>query len=161
LDVLLTIVFSVCAVLAVAGALAAAVLPAGPPRLVGLLGVAVGTAGVLATLSAGFVALVALVSLGASALLLGAGAADAGTATRPWQELTGRLGAVAAVLLLAVLVFVAVRGSFAVGAYPGGSFGAGTLGRLLFGRDALAVEAVGVALALALAFGGLTWSRRG
>ena len=56
MDVVLTILFSLCAILAVAGSLASVLLPAGAGRLLGLLGVAVGTAGVLATFSEGFAA---------------------------------------------------------------------------------------------------------
>jgi hypothetical protein len=158
LDVVLTILFSLCAILAVAGSLASALLPAGAGRLLGLLGVAVGTAGVLATFSEGFAALVALVCLGASALLVAGGVGRAGASSRP--DLAAQLGAAAAALLLGLLVFVAVRGGFRSGASPDGPFAAAALGRLFFGRDALALEAVGAALAIALALGAIAWSRR-
>jgi NADH:ubiquinone oxidoreductase subunit 6 (subunit J) len=162
LDLVLTIVFSTCAVLAVAGAVASTLGPRATWRLIGLLAVAVGVAGMLASLSAGFAALVALVALGASALLIGGAAVaeEAGGDRRPAVGLAGQLGAVAAALLLAALIVVAVSGSFASGAGTGGAFDVATLGRLLFGRDALAVVGLGATLLVALAFGSVVRSRR-
>ena len=170
MDLVLTIVFFICAILAVAGALGASLVPDASWRLLGLLAVAVGTAGVLASFSAGFAALVALVCLGASAVLIGGAAAggvagaarlrfdvaDAGAAFR----LSAQIGAVAAAMLLAVLLAVAVAGSFASGGHGGDGFGAAAVGRVFFGRDALAVEAVGGMLTAALAIGAAARSRR-
>jgi NADH:ubiquinone oxidoreductase subunit 6 (subunit J) len=163
LDLVLTIVFSMCAVLAVAGAVASTLGPRATWRLIGLLAVAVGVAGMLASLSAGFAALVALVALGASALLVGGAAVtaeDAGGDRLPAVGSVGQLGAVAAALLLAALIVVAVGGSFASGAGTAGAFDVATLGRLLFGRDALAVVGLGASLLVALAFGSVMRSRR-
>jgi NADH:ubiquinone oxidoreductase subunit 6 (subunit J) len=169
-DLVLTIVFFICAILAVAGALGASLVPDASWRLLGLLAMAVGTAGVLVSFSAGFAALVALVCLGASAVLIGgatvggvAGAArlrfeatEVGGAIR----LSAQIGAVAAALLLAILLAVAVAGSFASGAHRGDGFGASAVGRVFFGRDALALEAVGAMLMAALAIGAAVRGRR-
>jgi NADH:ubiquinone oxidoreductase subunit 6 (subunit J) len=160
-DLALTIVFFICAILAVAGALGASLSPTASWRLLGLLVMAVGTAGVLAGMSAGFAAVVALLCLGASALVVGAvDGGAAGAVGPPRSTLAGQVGAVAAALLLAVLLVVAVRGSFASGASPGGAFDATALGHAFFGRDALALEAVGASLTAALAVGALARSRR-
>lgn len=161
MDLVLTIVFFICAILAVAGALGASLAPTASWRLLGLLGLAVGTAGVLLSFSAGFAALVALVCLGASALLIGGVDAGPARADRPVPPtLPGQIGAAAAALLLVILLIVAVRGSFATGIHPGDAFDAAALGRAFFGRDALALEAVGAALAVALAVGAMARSRR-
>lgn len=161
MDLVLTIVFFICAILAVAGALGASLAPTASWRLLGLLAVAAGTAGVLVGLSAGFVALVALVCLGASALLVGgAGSGPLRPAVAGRAALPGQVGAVAAALLLVVLLVVAVRGSFAAGAGAGGVFDVRALGHLFFGRDAMAMEAAAAALTAALAAGGLARSRR-
>src|SRR2546428_6308422 len=69
LDTTLTIIFYAFSGLAIAGSLAATVMPA--RRGISLMAVAVGVAGALASLSAGFAALLALVALGACALLIG------------------------------------------------------------------------------------------
>jgi hypothetical protein len=156
-DVVLTIVFFLCAILAVAGAVGAALGPAAPWRLLGLLALAVGAAGVLASFSAGFAAVIALVCLGASAVLLGP--ADA-AALRAQGGLAAQIGAVAAALLLVILLVVALRGTFAGVPHAGSAFDAVALGRAFFGRDALALEAVGATLTAALAVGALARSRR-
>jgi NADH-quinone oxidoreductase subunit J len=160
-DVVLTIVFFLCAILAVAGAVGAALGPAAQWRLLGLLALAVGAAGVLASLSAGFAAVVALVCLAASAVLLGStDAAPVTSGPRGQAALTAQIGAVAAALLLAILLVVAFGGTFARGGQAGSAFDAVALGRLFFGRDALALEAVGATLTAALALGALARSRR-
>jgi NADH:ubiquinone oxidoreductase subunit 6 (subunit J) len=159
-DLVLTIVFFICAILAVAGALAASVGPDASWRLLGLLAVAVGTAGVLASLSAGFAALVALVCLGASAVVVAAGSGPVRVELPGDARLAAQVGAVAAALLLAVLVVVPVGGTFAGGSDTGSGFDVAALGRAFFGRDALALEAVGAALLVALAVGGQARGRR-
>ena len=55
---------------------------------------------------------------------------------------------------------MSLRGAFASGGAGSGPFAAAALGRLFFGRDALALEAVGASLAVALALGGAARSRR-
>ena len=157
MDTTLAIIFYACSGLATAGSLAATVAPArwrGPSLLV----LALGTAGALASLSAGLAALLALVALGASALLIGGLPEDAGSrlerpsrAGRGRPGLPGGLAAATSVLLLAGLLFAVWRGSFNTGQYPGGWFGAAALGRVFFGRDALALEAVAGLLLVGLA----------
>lgn len=159
MDLVLTIVFYLSSILAVAGALASALLPAGSYRPLGLLAVAVGTAGVLLGLSAGFAALIALVCLGGAALLLARSEAP-DAAARPPRGLPAQVGAVAAGLLVLVLVFVAVRGAFVAGQGGTDGFAMAALGRAFFGRDALAMEAVGAMLLVALAFGAAALRRR-
>jgi NADH:ubiquinone oxidoreductase subunit 6 (subunit J) len=172
-DVVLTIVFFLCAILAVAGAVGAALGPAAQWRLLGLLVLALGTAGVLASLSAGFAALVALVCLGASAVLLGS--MDASAPARGGRRAAGdpvatpgggraalsaQVGAVAAAALLVLLLVVALGSTFVRGSHDGSAFDAVGLGRVFFGRDALALEAVGATLTAALAVGALARGRR-
>jgi hypothetical protein len=161
-DVLLTIAFCVCSVIALAGALGSALLPsASPYRTLALLAVAVGTGGVLGSLSAGFAALVALVCLTTAAILVGA--------RQPWppaetpslqSRWAAQVGALAAAALFVVLAYAAVRGDFVHGSYPGGSFGAAFLGRLLAARDAVTLVAVGLALLVGLTGGVLRRSGR-
>jgi len=152
-DVLLTIAFYVCAGLALAGALCSALLPgASPWRLLALLGVAVGTAGVLASLSAGFAALVVLICMLTAAVLLSGPRAIAAAAAGAAREASwvAQVGAAAAAALFIVLAYAAVRGDFVRGSYPGGWFGAAFLGRLFFTRDAIAIQAVAFALLIGL-----------
>jgi len=165
-DLVLTIVFFICAILAVVGALSASLVPDASWRLLGLLVMSVGAAGVLASLSAGFAAVVALVCLAASAVLIGtAGAGNSGGSARLRLDvpsgvaLPAQIGAVAAALLLVVLLVVAVGGTFAAGAHTGGGFDAAAVGRVFFGRDALAVVAVGATLTAALTAGAVARRR--
>lgn len=154
MDVLLTIAFYACAGLALAGALSAALLPSlSAWRALGLLALALGTAGALASLAAGLAALVALVCLGGAAILLSgpqaAGAAAIGVLRQPrW---VGQLGAAAAAGLFALLAYASLRGDFVRGSYPGGDFGAAALGRLFFSHDAIAMEAAAFLLLVGLA----------
>ena len=152
MDVLLTIAFCVCSVIALAGALGSAVLPSASPwRTLALLAVAVGTAGILGSLSAGFAALVSLVCLTTAAILIGARQPrlPAG-GLGPEPRWPAQLGALAAAALFVVLAYAALRGDFVRGAYPGGWFGAAFVGRLVAARDALALQAVGLALLVGL-----------
>jgi NADH:ubiquinone oxidoreductase subunit 6 (subunit J) len=168
LDLVLTLVFYGCAIVAVGGAVATALAPA-PARSLGPLAVAIGAAGLLASLSAGFAALVALVCLGASAVLLGGHELRADQAGRPAgsvraslapADLPAQLGAAAAALLVAVLLVIAFGGVFAPSGGGEGPFGASAVGRALFGRDALAAEAVGAALLVGLGAAAITRGRR-
>ena len=168
MDLVLTLVFYGCAILAVGGALVAALGPASV-RPLGTLGVAVGGAGLLVSFSAGFAALVALVCLGASAVLVGGGELRAARPDRAGAslragltggDLPAQVGAVAAALLLVVLLVIALGGAFAAGGGADGPFAASAVGRALFGRDALAAEAVGASLLVAFGAGALARSRR-
>lgn len=152
MDALTSILFYFCAAGAMAGALAAATVPGVAARGYGLLLFALGVAGLLAVLSAGFAALVCLVAFAACALLLGSRRGS--LAVEPPARLIYHLGAAAAALLLAGLLYVGWRADFAVGSYPGGWFGSAAVGRLFFGRDALALEAIGAILLVGLAGAG-------
>jgi hypothetical protein len=151
-DVLLTIAFYVCAGLALAGALSSALLSgASSWRPLALLALAAGTAGVLASLSAGFAALVSLICLVTVAVLLsGPRAAAAALGAVKDHRRLAQVGALAAAALFVTLAYAAVRGDFVRGAYPGGWFGAAFVGRLLFTRDAMAMQAVAFALLIGL-----------
>jgi NADH:ubiquinone oxidoreductase subunit 6 (subunit J) len=161
LDVLVSIAFYFCAGLALAGALASALSGAASPwRAAGLFAVAIGTAGVLASLSAGFAALVNLVCLTGAALLLGGrrGLPATGRGGAAGSRMVAQVGAVVAAVLFGVLAYAAVRGSFVRGSYPGGWFGAAAVGRLFFSRDAMALQAVG--FSVLVAFAGVAYGRR-
>jgi len=119
-------------------------------RALALLISGVGVAGVYASLSAGFAALVVLASFAGSALLLAR--PDYRAVMGGVGHVRRQLAAVGAAILLAALAYAAFRGDFARVTFNGGFFGSAAVGRLLFARDALAVEAVG-ALALAALVG--------
>lgn len=161
MDLVLTIIFFICAILAVAGAVGAALAPAASWRLLGLLALALGSAGVLASFSAGYAALIALVCLVASAVLLGgAGGVPVRLGDVRAAALPAQVGAAAAAALLAVLLVTAVGGTFVVAGQAGPGFDPGSLGRAFFGRDALALEAAGAMLTAALAVGAAARGRR-
>src|SRR6266571_5005179 len=69
-----------------------------------------------------------------------------GGAAQVWRQ----LAAVGVAILLAALAYAAFRGDFAHVTFNGGFFGSAAVGRLLFARDALAVEAVGALVLAAL-----------
>lgn len=117
-------------------------------RSLALLISGAGVAGVYASLSAGFAALVVLASFAGSALLLARPdyRAVMGGAAHVWRQ----LAAVGAAVLLAALAYAAFRGDFAHITFNGGFFGSAAVGRLLFARDALAAEAVGALVLAAL-----------
>ncbi len=162
MDTSLTLILATFSGLAVAGALAAALAPA-TWRAGALLLLAAGTAGALASLGAGFAALIALIALGAAAPLLaeppisshGLTARPAAVAVRP-RRLAAQLGAVGAGLILVLFGFAALRGDFVHTGYSGGWLGTAAIGRLLFGQDALAADAVAGLLFVGLL--GQTWT---
>lgn len=159
MDALTSVLFYALAAVALSGALGVALLPAGSLRALAFVLVAVGAAGMYAVLAAGFAAVVALVVLLASGLLL-APLPAAGPSTASSGR-AGQLGAVACAALFAVLAYAAYRGGLFHGTYAAGDFGlfnAAAMGRLLFGRDALATEAAGALLLLALVTGGARWA---
>jgi hypothetical protein len=156
LDTLHSVLFYAFAAVTVGGGLVAALL-GGRQRALGVGAVAVGLAGLYADLNAGYAAIVTLVALGASALFLlglrpptrvAAGAEEpAGTAQQ--------LGAALAGVILLILLYVAFNGHHFSGAGFTGRFNSAALGRLLAGRDALALEAIAAALLVAAVAGGL------
>ena len=165
MDLVLTIVFYAFAILGVVGALAAALSATASPRLFGLIAVAVGTSGVLISFSAWILAFLALLCLGASALLVAGGrkvrgAVPAHQSGLREAGLATLAGVAAAALLLVLLVVVAAGGSSAKAGSGSAGAAASALGRVFFVRDALAVDAVGAAMMIALAAGALARGRR-
>ena len=150
MDTLHSVLFYAFAAVLVAGGLVTALL-AGRTRAVGVAVVAVGLAGLYADLNAGFAAVVALLALGASAVILLRLQWVAGARVGIGQQ----LGAVSAGAAFLVLAYVSFRFSYFPGSTFTGVFNAAALGRLLFGRDALATEAIAAALLVAAASGGL------
>ena len=155
MDTLHTVLFYAFAALTVGGGLSTSLL-GGRARALGVAAVAVGLAGLYADLDAGYAAIVTLVALGAcAALLLGlAGprftAAD-GEPAGPARQ----LGAALAGAVFLALAYIAFRGSYTAATASIGTINAAAVGRLLLGRDALAVEALAAALLVAVAAGGM------
>jgi NADH:ubiquinone oxidoreductase subunit 6 (subunit J) len=150
--------FYVSAALSIGGGLMVAFLRSRLRRSLALLVVGIGVAGIDASLSAGFAAIVVLLSFAVSAALLG----------RPdyraveWAVAGGwrQLGSIAAALLFVALAYAAYRGAFASVRFNGGAFGAASVGTLLFTHDALAVEAVGALVLAALVALTVAWRVR-
>lgn len=158
MDSLHAIGFYASSGVSVAGALGVALLPRREQRGVALAVVGLGLAGLYASLSAGFVALVALVCYLGAAWLVATQqyrAVDNVAGTR-WRQ----LGAVGAAGLLAVLAYSAFRGDFVHAVYYGGEFGATALSRLVFAHDALATEAIAAMVVVALAGATAVWRAR-
>lgn len=151
MDSLHAIGFYVSSGVSLAGGLGVALLPGRGWRGVALAVSGVGLSGIYLSLSAGFVAAIALICYAACAYVV---AAPAYRVLDPViHPLWRQGGAVGAAALLAVLAFAAFRSDFVHSPFYGGTFNTAALGRLLFEHDALAVEAV-AALALAAAAGG-------
>ena len=158
MDSLHAIGFYVSSGVSVAAALGFALLPARGQRgaAMGVLGL--GLAGVYLTLSAGFAAGVALVCYLTCAVMFASPQYRSllGVAAGAWRQ----VGAVGAALLLAALLYSALRGDFAHASFYGGLFGGASLGRLLFEHDAAAVEALALLVLVALAGAGAAWRGR-
>jgi NADH:ubiquinone oxidoreductase subunit 6 (subunit J) len=159
MDSLHTIGFYVSAGLSVTGALLVALLPGRVARGAALGLTGVGLAGIYVFLSAGFAAVVALVCYAGCALLVASPNYRAlEYAVKPvWRQ----LAALAAAGLLAALAYSAFSGDFVNARFYGGWLGSAVVGRLLFGHDALATEAVGVLIAVALVGATVAWRARG
>jgi hypothetical protein len=159
MDSLHAIGFYVSAAVSLGGGLLVAFLPARALRGAALGVAGLGMAGLLASLSADFAAIVSLVCFAGCGLLV------AGPQYRvmetPVTAAWRQLGAVAAAGLLAVLAYAAWRGGFAHATiFRGGEIGAAAVGRLMFAHDALATEAVGALVLAALAGATVAWRLR-
>jgi NADH:ubiquinone oxidoreductase subunit 6 (subunit J) len=158
MDSLHAIGFYVSAAVSVAGGLSVAFLAGRPRRGLALAGVAIGVAGIYLSLSAGFAALVALICYGGCALLL------AGSAYRAVEPLVGsrwrQAGALGAAFLMLLIAYAAYRSDFIKATYFGGWFGSAALGRTLFAHDALATQAIGALILVALVGGTMAWRAR-
>jgi hypothetical protein len=149
LDTLHSVLFYAFAAVTVGGGLVASLL-GGRARALGIGVVAVGLAGLYVDLDAGYAAIVTLVAVGASALLL-LGLRPA-AAEKP--GIAQQLGAALAGVVFLVLLYIAFEGRYFTGATFTGQFNTAALGRLLVGRDALALESIAAALLVAGAAGG-------
>ncbi len=157
MDSLHAIGFYVSAALAGVGGIFLAFLQGNMRRGAALAIVGLGVAGIYASLSAGFAALVVLVCYAGSALLVAR--PDYRTVEQAAGRIWRQLGAVGAALLLAVLAYAAFRGHFASATFNGGPFGSVALGKLFFAHDALATEAVGGLVLGSLVGAAAAWRR--
>ncbi|HEV2033299.1 MAG TPA: NADH-quinone oxidoreductase subunit J [Candidatus Dormibacteraeota bacterium] len=158
MDSLHAIGFYVSAALSVAGGLSVAFLPDRSRRALALGASGIGVAGIYASLSAAFAGVIALVCFaGCAALLAGPGyrIVELHSSGR-WRQ----AGALAAAALFALLAYSAFRGHFANATFLGGSIAAAPVGRLLFTHDALAAEAVGALILVALVGATAAWRAR-
>lgn len=158
MDSLHAIGFYVSSGVLLAGGLGVALLPGRDLRGIALAVSGVGLAGVYLSLSAGFVAGIALICYLACAYVLGARAYRVfEPVIRPLWRQAGALGAAA---LLAVLAYAAYRGDFVHSTFYGGAFNTAAVGRLLFENDALAVEAIAALALAAMAGATAVWRLR-
>jgi NADH:ubiquinone oxidoreductase subunit 6 (subunit J) len=157
MDSLHTIGFYVSAALAGAGGILAAFLNGHLRRGTALALTGLGVAGVYASLSAGFAAVVVLLAYVACALLIAR--PDYRTVEQAAGALWRQLGAVGAALLFIGLAYAAFRGHFVQAAFHGAAFDTAPLGRLLFAHDGLATDAVGALVLIALVGAALSWRR--
>lgn len=152
------IVFFVSSAIALGGAVSVALLSGRELRGLALVVTGVGVAGVEASLSAGFAAVVVLVSFAGCAALLGR------PDLRPFHWVVGgtwrQLGALGAALTFLSLAYAAYRGGFAHVKFNGGDLGTAAVGRLLLARDALATEAIAALVLIALVVLTLMWRAR-
>ena len=158
MDSLHAIGFYVSAAISVGGGLMVAFLPGRGARGLALAVSGLGIAGLYASLSADFAGLVALVCYAGCALLIAAPRyrvvdSPVGFA---WRQ----AGAVGAAALFAVLAYAAFRGDFVSATYRGGEIGTAAIGRVLFVHDALAAEAVGALVLVALVGASAAWRLR-
>ena len=150
MDILHALLFYVSAVPTVGGALGVSLL-VGRRRALSLAVFGLGLAILYADLNAAFAGVVALVAyLGSAALLVGT-YASVPDAEEKSPRLVAQIAAVLAAVVFAVLVYVAFRGTYFANPYSGGGLiGAAAVGRLLLGRDPLALEAAAAGLLLAV-----------
>ncbi len=158
MDSLHAIGFYVSAAISVGGGLMVAFLPGRGARGLALAVSGLGIAGLYAALSADFAGLVVLVCYAGCALLIAAPRyrvvdSPVGFA---WRQ----AGAVGAAALFAVLAYAAFRGDFVSATYRGGEIGTAAIGRVLFVHDALATEAVGALVLVALVGATAAWRVR-
>jgi NADH:ubiquinone oxidoreductase subunit 6 (subunit J) len=158
MDSLHAIGFYVSSGVSLAGGLGVALLPRRTQRGLAMGVTGLGLAGIYLTLSAGFAAAIALVCYAGCAALIAASQYRSleGVATSLWRQ----LGAIGAAGLLALLAYTAFRADFARGGFAGGTFNAGSVGRVLFAHDALATEAVAALILVALAGAAAAWRLR-
>ncbi len=157
MDSLHAIGFYVSAALAGVGGLGLAFARSHQRRGLGLGLVGLGVAGAYVSLSAGFAAVIALVCYAGCALLIAR--PDYRTVEQAVSTTWRQAGAVGAAVLFAVLAYAAFRGDFVHATFYGGPFGSLSLARLMFAHDALATEAVGGVVLVALVGAAAAWRR--
>jgi NADH:ubiquinone oxidoreductase subunit 6 (subunit J) len=157
MDSLHAIGFYVSAALAGAGGLLIAFMGGHWRRGLGMALTGLGLAGIYASLSAGFAAVVVLVCYFACALLVAR--PDYRTVEHVAGALWRQLGAVGAALLFVGLAYAAYRGNFAHAQFKGETINTAPVGRLLFTHDALASEAVAGVVLISLVGAALAWRR--
>ena len=158
MDSLHAIGFYVSAAISLGGGLLVAFLPARAWRGLAVAASGLGIVGLYASLSADFAGLVALVCYSGCALLIAA--PQYRVVDAPIGFMWRQAGAIAAAGLFAVLAYAAYRGDFVHAAFRGGEIGSAAVGQLLFAHDALATEAVGALLLVALAGATAAWRLR-
>ena len=158
MDSLHTVGFYAASAVALAGAVLVAVLPGRGARAAALLLAGVGLAGIDLSLSAGFTAGVVVLTFAGCAALIARH--DYRSFDFPIGVLWRQVGAIGAALLLVALAYAAYRGSFAHITFNGGALGTAAVGRLLFAHDAVATDAVGVLVLIALAALTIAWRVR-
>jgi NADH:ubiquinone oxidoreductase subunit 6 (subunit J) len=158
MDSLHAIGFYVSAAISLGGGLLVAFLPTRPLRGLAVAISGLGIVGLYASLSADFAGLVALVCYAGCALLIAA--PQYRVMDTPVGALWRQVGAIAAGGLFAVLAYAAFRGDFVHAAFKGGEFGTAAIGQVLFSRDALATEAVGALVLVALVGATAVWRVR-
>ena len=158
MDSLHAIGFYVSAAISLGGGLLVAFLPARAWRGLAVAASGLGIVGLYASLSADFAGLVALVCYSGCALLIAA--PQYRVVDAPTGFIWRQAGAIAAAGLFAVLAYAAYRGDFVHAAFTGGEIGSAAVGQLLFAHDALATEAVGALLLVALAGATAAWRLR-
>jgi NADH-quinone oxidoreductase subunit J len=158
MDSLHAIGFYVSAAISLGGGLLVAFLPTRPLRGLAVAISGLGIVGLYASLSADFAGLVALVCYAGCALLIAA--PQYRVMDTPVGALWRQVGAIAAGGLFAVLAYAAFRGDFVHAAFKGGEFGTAAIGQVLFSRDALATEAVGALVLVALVGATAAWRVR-
>lgn len=158
MDSLHAIGFYVSSGVLLLGGAGVALLPGRGQRGAALAISGVGLAGLYAVLSAGFVAVIALVCyLAVGWMIAGPRHRMIENAVAPiWRQ----AGAVGAAALLAVLAFSAYRGSFVHADLTAGPFEARAVARLLLAHDALAAEAVAALGAIAVIAATAAWRSR-
>ena len=158
MDSLHAIGFYASSAVALAGAVLVAILPGRGARALALLVAGLGIAGLDASLSAGYAAIVVAISFAGCAALLARHdyrSFDFST-TSGWRQ----AGAIGSAVLLAGLAYAAYRGNFAQITFNGGPLGTAAVGRLLLAHDAAATDAVGVIAMITLVALTVAWRMR-
>jgi NADH:ubiquinone oxidoreductase subunit 6 (subunit J) len=158
MDSLHAIGFYVSAAISLGGGLLVAFLPSRALRGLAVAVSGLGIVGLYASLSADFAGLIALVCYAGCALLIAA--PQYRVMDAPVGMFWRQTGAIAAAGLFAVLAYAAFRGDFVHTAFKGGEIGSAAIGQLLFAHDALATEAVGALVLVALVGATAAWRVR-